>query len=100
MIYSFETPQPVVARIALGVKAELNKNCKIKVKMHFYVIELDTLLQQSYSHGRADGGLLDGETFLNKFVFVQVDSLSIFKSYMPSQRYVLTCPPKSLLQVS
>ena len=81
MIYSFETPQPVVARIALGVLGEeLNENCKIKVKMHFYVIELDTLLQQSYSHGRADGGLLDGETFLNKFVFVQVESLSIFKS--------------------
>ena len=54
MIYSFETPQPVVARIALGVLGEeLNENCKIKVKMHFYVIELDTLLQQSYSHGRA-----------------------------------------------
>ena len=92
MIYSFETPQPVVARIALGVRAELNENCKIKVKMHFYVIELDTLLQQSYSHGRADGGLLDGETFLNKFVFLQVDSLSIFKSYMPSKRYELTYP--------
>ena len=54
MIYSFETPQPVVARIALGVLGEeLNENCKIKVKMHFYVLELDTLLQQSYSHGRA-----------------------------------------------